>query len=71
MFPEAQTTPAPPDAAPSLADIVREQTQGGRIIIQFLVDAMTGNLPNFKPSPHHPHHIHHTNHSSDPLTSPL
>ena len=50
MFPATQTTPAPTGAAaPSLADIVREQTQGGRIIIQFLVDAMTGNLPNFKP----------------------
>ena len=50
MFPETHTTPAPTgSAAPSLADIVREQTQGGRLIIQFLVDAMTGNLPNFKP----------------------
>ena len=50
MFPATQTTPAPTGAAaPSFADIVREQTQGGRVIIQFLVDAMTGNLPNFKP----------------------
>ena len=51
MYPETQTTHAPtgPDHAPSLADIVREQTQGGRIIIRFLVDAATGNLPNFKP----------------------
>ena len=50
MFPATQTTPAPTGAAaPSFADIVREQTQGGRIIIQFLVDAMTGNLSNFKP----------------------
>ena len=50
MFPATQTPPAPTGAAaPSLADIVREQTQGGRIIIQFLVNAMTGNLPNFKP----------------------
>ena len=50
MFPATQTTHAPTGAAaPSLADIVREQTQGGRLIIQFLVDAMTGNLPNFKP----------------------
>ena len=49
MFPATQTTPAPTAAAPSFADIVREQTQGGRVIIQFLVDAMTGNLPNFKP----------------------
>ena len=49
MFPATQTTPAPTGDAPSFADIVREQTQGGRLIIQFLVDAMTGNLPNFKP----------------------
>ena len=50
MFPATQTTPAPTGAAaPSFADIVREQTQGGRLIIQFLVDAMTGDLSNFKP----------------------
>ncbi len=50
MFPATQTTHAPTGAAaPSFADIVREQTQGGRLIIQFLVNAMTGNLPNFKP----------------------
>ena len=49
MFPATQSTPAPTGAAPSFADIVREQTQGGRLIIQFLVNAMTGNLPNFKP----------------------
>ena len=50
MFPATQTTHAPTAAAaPSFADIVREQTQGGRLIIQFLVNAMTGNLPNFKP----------------------
>ena len=49
MFPETQTAPAPTDHAPSFADIVREQTQGGRTIIRFFADAMTGNLPNFKP----------------------
>ena len=49
MFPATQTTHAPTAAAPSFADIVREQTQGGRVIIEFLVNAMTGNLPNFKP----------------------
>ena len=49
MFPETQTAPAPTGAVdPSFADIVREQTQGGRTIIRFFVDAMTGNLPNFK-----------------------
>ena len=50
MFPETQTAPAPTGAAdPSFADIVREQTQGGRTVIRFFVDAMTGDLPNFKP----------------------
>ena len=50
MFPETQTAPAPTGAAaPSFADVVREQTQGGRTIIRFFVDAMTGSLPNFKP----------------------
>ena len=51
MFPATQTAPAPTGAAdtPSFADIVREQTQGGRTVIRFFVDAMTGDLPNFKP----------------------
>ena len=49
MFPETQTAPAPTGAAdPSFADIVREQTNGGRTIIRFFADAMTGDLPNFK-----------------------
>ena len=52
MFPATQTTPAPTaDAAPSLADIVHEQTQGGRLIVDFLAQAMLGDLPDFKP--HH------------------
>ena len=50
MFPETQTAPAPTGAAdPTFADIVREQTNGGRTVIRFFADAMTGDLPNFKP----------------------
>ena len=50
MFPETQTAPASTvAAAPSLADIVREQTQGGRLIIHFLVNAMTADTHSFKP----------------------
>ena len=49
MFPATQSTPAPTGAAPSFADIVREQTQGGRLIIHFLVNAMTADTPSFKP----------------------
>ena len=50
MFPEAQTTPAHTGAAaPSLADIVHEQTQGGRLIVDFLAQAALGDLPDFKP----------------------
>ena len=50
MFPETQTAPAPTGAAaPSFADVVREQTQGGRTVIRFFVDAMIGDLPKFKP----------------------
>ena len=52
MFPTTQTTPAPTGAAaPSLADIVHEQTQGGRLIVDFLAQAMLGGLADFKP--HH------------------
>ena len=52
MFPATQTTPTPTGAAaPSLADIVHEQTQGGRLIVDFLAQAMLGDLPDFKP--HH------------------
>ena len=48
MFPATPTQPAP-DAAPSLADIVHEQTQGGRLIVDFLAQAMLGDLTDFKP----------------------
>ena len=50
MFPAAQTEPAPTAGdARSLADIVHEQTQGGRLIVDFLAQAMLGDLPDFKP----------------------
>ena len=52
MFPTTQTAPLHTGtAAPSLADIVHEQTQGGRLIVDFLAQAMHGDLPDFKP--HH------------------
>ena len=41
MFPAAQT--APP-AVPSLADIVREKTQGGRLIVRFFLSTMEGDF---------------------------
>ena len=53
MYPATQTTHASTAVvgvdAPSLADIVREQTQGGRLIIRFLVNAMSADTPSFKP----------------------
>lgn len=42
--PEAETTGHPP-----LADIIREETDGGRLIIRFLVDAMRGDVDHVKP----------------------
>ena len=52
MFPATQTAPLHAGAVcASLADIVREQTQGGRLIVDFLAQAMLGGLPDFKP--HH------------------
>ena len=48
MFPEAQTPPAPTGAVgaavPSLADIVREKTQGGRLIVRFFLSTMEGEF---------------------------
>ena len=32
-----------------LADIIKEETDGGRDIVRFLVDVMQGNLDGFKP----------------------
>ena len=52
MFPATQTASLHTGAAaPSLADIVHEQTQGGRLIVDFLAQAMLGGLSDFKP--HH------------------
>ncbi len=52
MFLAAQTAPLHTGAVgPSLADIVHEQTQGGRLIVDFLAQAMLGGLSDFKP--HH------------------
>ena len=35
--------------SPSLADIVREETDDGRLIVRFLIDVMQGQLENSKP----------------------
>ena len=43
MFPETQTT-AVVDAVPALADIVREKTQGGRLIVRFFLSTMEGEF---------------------------
>ena len=46
--------PTPPESLtaetpPSLADIVREETDDGRLIVRFLLNLMQGNLENAKP----------------------
>ncbi len=52
MFPATQTASLHTGAVgTSLADIVHEQTQGGRLIVDFLAQAMLGGLADFKP--HH------------------
>ena len=33
----------------SLADIIAQETQDGRLIVRFLIDAMQGEFPDFKP----------------------
>ena len=43
--------PADPKLASGLAEIVRQETDDGRVAVRFLVDVMRGNLPGFKP--HH------------------
>ena len=49
MFPsELQDTPQQA-TPPSLADIVREETQDGRLVVRFLVDVMQGGLDDAKP----------------------
>ena len=44
MFPAAQTPLAPTATVPSLADIVREKTQGGRLIVRFFLSTMEGEF---------------------------
>ena len=39
----------PGSPPPSLADIVREETEDGRVIVRFLIDVMQGQLENSKP----------------------
>ncbi len=46
MFSNAENQEAQP---PSLADIVREETDDGRLIVRFLIDVMQGLLEDFKP----------------------
>ncbi len=46
MFANTENQEAP---APSLADIVREETDDGRLIVRFLIDVMQGLLENSKP----------------------
>ena len=38
-----------PEPKDELADIIREETRGGREIVRFLMDAMQGKLEDFKP----------------------
>ena len=53
MFTPTQTNGRHPRTGaagqPSLADIIREETDGGRLIIRFLVDAMRGDIGHVKP----------------------
>ena len=50
MFSNTDNQANNPEApTPSLADIVREETQDGRLIVRFLIDVMQGNLEHSKP----------------------
>ena len=46
MFAQTNNPEAQP---PSLAEIVREETEDGRVIVRFLIDVMQGNLEHSKP----------------------
>ena len=46
MFASTENQEAP---TPSLADIVREETDDGRLIVRFLIDVMQGNLEHSQP----------------------
>ena len=52
MFPETHHNGQRPQAGaaehPAIADIIREKTNGGRLIIDFLIEAMLGDLEDFK-----------------------
>ena len=50
MFSQQENQANNPEATtPSLADIVREETGDGRVIVRFLIDVMQGQLENSKP----------------------
>ena len=50
MFFQQENQANNPEAStPSLAEIVREETEDGRVIVRFLIDVMQGNLENSKP----------------------
>ena len=49
MFSQQENQPNNPEGTtPSLADIVREETEDGRVIVRFLIDVMQGQLENSK-----------------------
>ena len=50
MFSNTDNQADNPEApTPSLADIVREETEDGRLIVRFLIEVMQGNLEHSKP----------------------
>ena len=50
MFSQQENQANNPEATtPSLADIVREETEDGRVIVRFLIDVMQGQLEHSKP----------------------
>ena len=50
MFSQQENQANNPEATtPSLAEIVREETEDGRVIVRFLIDVMQGRLENSKP----------------------
>ena len=50
MFANTENQADNPEAQPpSLADIVREETDDGRLIVRFLIDVMQGLLEQSKP----------------------
>ena len=50
MFPQPNNKSDNPEApTPSLADIVREETEDGRLIVRFLIEVMQGLLEHSKP----------------------